>query len=216
MKRILVVDDHPVFREGIIALINNEKGLKVCGEAGDFNETMNYLSQNKPDLVLLDLSLNNVDGFGLIEDIKSSYPELPILVLSAYQEDLYAERAIRCGASGYIMKKEKKETIVNAILNTMNNDIFISEKMKPLLIRKIIGKGMKSKGSQVEDLTRREFEVFKLIGKGFRLTEIAKSLGISDKTVRVHKENIKKKLGTKHSEKLQHLAFQWVNEHDKI
>lgn len=210
-RRIFIVDDHPVVREGIALVINGAPDLEVCGEAADAPETMQALETARPDAVLVDISLKGTDGLELIRDIHAAYPELPTLVLSAHRESDFAERSIRAGAKGYVMKEESSEVMLCAIREVLDGQIHLSEQMTPKLLARLLQPGGKNSQSPVDLLSDREFEVFQLVGQGIPPAQVAEKLRISHRTVLVYCEHIKKKLDLKNAFELHHAAFSYVH-----
>jgi DNA-binding NarL/FixJ family response regulator len=210
--RILVVDDHPLFCEGVVQLINRQDDLACCGIAGNVAETRAAMLKHKPDLVLLDLRLGNEDGLELIKGLLNQFPKSPILVVSQYDEALYAERALRAGAMGYINKQEMSEKIIDGIRQVMEGKIFLSPQMTERLLQRAVGATPQLVQSPIESLSDRELEIFKMIGKGMTTRLIATELHLSIKTVETHRENIKSKLDIPNSAELSCAAVQWVME----
>ncbi|NBR86835.1 MAG: DNA-binding response regulator [Verrucomicrobia bacterium] len=209
-KQILIVDDHPMMREGLAALIQAQSDLAVCGQAADAREAFRAVESLSPDLVLMDISLPGKSGLEAIKDILALRPGLTILVISMHDEALYAERVLRAGARGYIMKQEGGKRILEAIRTVLENKVFVSEKMSARILQAFTGRRTEAAASEVESLTDREFEVFQLIGRGRSTKEIGDQLHISVKTVEVHRVNIKTKLKVATSSELVHYAVRWV------
>jgi DNA-binding NarL/FixJ family response regulator len=215
-QRVLIVDDHPIVRQGITRLINFEEELVVCGEAGNAKEAMEAIAKDEPELVIVDISLKGRSGLELIKDIKMRYENLPVLVVSMHDESLYAERVLRAGAKGYIMKQEPPEKILDAIRQVLGGKIFVSEKMREKMLQRYVLGSSQRNVSSVDQLSDRELEVFRLIGKGMGTRQIAKELDLSIKTVETYREHIKEKLNLENSSKLLQYAIDWVqNENPK-
>ena len=216
--QIIIIDDHPIVRHGIAQLINMQQDLVVCGEAKDSTEGWDAIKEKDPDLVIVDLSLENASGLDLIKALSARRPDLALLVLSMHDENLYAERAIRSGAMGYVMKQEATETLINAIYQVLKGEIFVSEKIKTRLLQRLLrgepGTSQDEEYSIVVDLTDRELEVFQLIGKGLSTRKIASKLNLSIKTIETHRQNIKQKLSLNDSTELVQQAVQWVQSMD--
>ena len=208
--RILIVDDHPMMRQGLAALINNEKDLAVCREAESAAQAMEAIASAKPDLVIADITLPDKSGLELIKDTLALHPGLRILVVSMHDESLYAERVLRAGGRGYIMKQEGGRRLMEGIRQVLAGQIYVSEKMSKRILEIFSGRRDSSGGSPVEKLTDREFEVFQLIGGGKTTREIADRLRLSVKTVEVHRLHIKKKLGINTAAGLIRFAVRWV------
>lgn len=205
--KILIVDDHPVLRQGLIVLINREPDFRVCGEAEDVAGGLAAVKKLKPDLVIIDISLKGRSGLELMRDINLHYPDLPTLALSVHEESTYAERALRAGASGYVMKKDAAGQVVEAVRRVLKGEVFLSSQAAGRVLRKFV-KGRSS--CPVEALTDRELEVFGYIGHGFAVKDIASRLSLSGKTVEAHRANIKEKLNVKGTNELLQSAVQWV------
>ena len=207
-KRILIIEDHPIVRKGFGMLIDQDDELKTIGEAGDYHTALEMIRKTPADLVLLDLSLGDGNGLELIKEIKVINPDLPVLVVSLHDENLYAERSIKAGARGYIMKSEATENILTAIKKILSGDVYLSDSMKDKFINRIAGmeKGGESPTSVLSD---REFEVFQLVGDGKTTREIADVLNLSVKTVETYKSHIKSKLSIKDSTELIRRAVEW-------
>ncbi len=211
MQRILLVDDHPIVRHGLSQLIGREDDLEVCGEADHVTEALRAIQELKPDLVLVDISLRDSNGLELIKRVRSSGSDLPLLVLSMHDEALYAERALRAGANGYVMKEQADETVVEAIRKILGGELYLSKEVSGQMLRQFIG-GRKTatQSSGVERLSDRELEIFQMIGQGLSTHEIADKLGLSSKTVEAHRAHIKKKLQLEKATQLVHQAIRWV------
>lgn len=207
---ILVVDDHPIFRRGLTDLINNEPDMLVCGEAGDVATAMQLLEGRRPDLILLDLRVGTSDVFELIKGCKSRFPDVRVLILSAYEETLYAERALRAGAGGYVMKIESPEETLSAIRAVLAGEMYLSRKMASSLLHKLILRKPVVRDARVEGLSDRELQVFRMLGTGMSSRRIGDDLRLSIKTIETYRENIKHKLGLRNAAQLVRLATQWV------
>jgi len=192
-KRILIVDDHPMMREGLRGTIKGEPDLEICGEAEDAKQALERLGNCKPDLVLMDITLPGKNGLELIKDIRVTHPNLPILVLSMHDESLYAERALRAGAGGYITKQQSPAELISAIRKVMDGQTYVSRQLSEKILKIYSGRQVATT-SPLETLTDREFEVFHLIGEGKTTGNIATNLHLSPKTVAVHYANIRRKL----------------------
>jgi len=205
--RIMLVDDHPVMREGMLQLINHQPDLSICGQYEDAATAFAAIPMLSPDLVVIDLSLKGSSGLELVKNSRASYPKLRILVLSMYDESLYAERVLRAGAAGYIMKEEATENVLDAIRQVLGGGVYLSEKMNAKLMRQWIGGKPTERGFSLERLSDRELEVFGLIGQGKGTRQIAKHLRLSVKTVESHRAHIKEKLNLKDANELVHTAI---------
>ncbi len=196
-KRILIVDDHPMMRQGLAQLIAAERDLVVCCEADTARQAFERISRDKPDLALVDISLPDKNGLELIKDVRAIHPDLPVLVVSMHDESLYAERVLRAGGRGYVMKQEGGKVLMQAIRQVLAGQIYVSDKMSARILEVFSGGHRESGAARLGRLTDREFEVFQLIGHGRSTREIAEHLHLSVKTVEVHRANIKKKLRIK-------------------
>jgi DNA-binding NarL/FixJ family response regulator len=210
--KILIVDDHPLIREGLIAQISAQSDLEVCGEAEGAEDAITEFGRRNPDLVLVDISLKNGHGLELIKQIKLHSPETKILVISAYDESFYAERSLRAGALGYISKQECRENVILAIRTVLDGRRYLSAQMTDQLIGMAVGGREQSLTSSVEKLTDRELEVYQLIGQAQTTSSIAKQLHLSPHTIDSHREKIKAKLGLKNGAELTRHALQWILE----
>jgi DNA-binding NarL/FixJ family response regulator len=208
---IIIVDDHPIVRQGLADLINQEPDLAVVGQAEDAPEAMQTIRKIKPDIVIIDVSLKETSGIELIKDVKALDPNIPVLILSMHDESLYAERALRAGAKGYIMKQEATEKIVNAIRAVLKGQLYLSDKMSSRILRKIVGGGVEVESSPIDRLSDRELEVFTLLGQGHGTRQISEQLHLSIKTIETYRSHIKEKLGLADSTELLQHAIQWVN-----
>jgi len=215
-KKVLIVDDHPIFREGLADLINRQKDMEVCGMAKDVPRTLKALKKLTPDIVTVDISLENASGLELMKDIKIRFPDLPMLALSMHQESFYAERAIRAGAKGYITKQEASKKVITAIRKVLEGRLYLSDGMKEELLYSMIGhNGSDAASSPIDRLTDRELEVFKLLGQGRGTSQIAEQLCLSAKTIETYRSRIKEKLNLKGGSELLRCAFQWTSGQDK-
>ncbi|MHC4112610.1 MAG: response regulator transcription factor [Planctomycetota bacterium] len=213
--KVLIVDDHPIIRQGLSELINHEQDLIVCGHAEDAPEALGKIKESEPDMVIVDISLKETSGMELTKDIKAQYPNLPVLALSMHDEALYAERMLRAGAKGYIMKAEATENVVTAIRKILNGQIYVSDKMAAKMVRKLVGGGPDVGASAIERLSDRELEVFHLIGQGHGTRQIAERLHLSIKTIETYREHIKEKLNLADASELLQYAIQWTHSQDK-
>jgi DNA-binding NarL/FixJ family response regulator len=215
-KRILIVDDHPMMRTGLAQLINHEPDLKVIAEADNAGQAIDAVAKQKFDLALLDISLPDKNGLELIKDLRSLRAELPILVVSMHDELIYAERVLRAGGRGYIMKQEGGQKFLAAIRQVLAGQIYVSENMSVRILDVFSGRKPDTFGSPVEKFTDREFEVFQFIGQGIGTRAIANRLHLSVKTVEVHRAHIKKKLGIKTATDLVRYAVRWVDSQGQV
>lgn len=206
---VLIVDDHPIVRQGYHMLIDNEPDLSVCGEAYDFDSALQAIQDSKPDVALIDISLKGSNGLDLIKLIRKTY-DLPILVISIHDENLYAERALRTGANGYIMKHEATEKVLSAIREVLSGKMYLSDQVGTDILQKIVTGKSTNPTNPLSNLSNREFEVYQFIGQGLSTKEIAQNLELSVKTVESHRAHIKKKLVLKTSNELVKHAVEWA------
>jgi len=211
--RVFLVDDHPAMRHGIAQLVAKENDLEVCGEAGDRRETLNAIAGDPPDLIILDIALKDPDrtGLDLVSEIHACVGPVPILIYSMHDEKMYAERALRAGARGYLMKQEPVRRIIHAIRAIIKDGIYVSEQIGRRILLKHIGASPEQQPSVTPEdcLSEREFEVFRLIGKGLQPREIAEKLCLSTKTVETHRMNIRKKFGMANASEVIQYAVEW-------
>ena len=211
--RVFVADDHPFLRVGLSHLINKEADMVVCGEAETVAGVRSGVEKEKPDLLLTDLCLGDSDGLDLIKGLKAQFPNLPILVLSQQDETLFAERTLRAGARGYIMKERATQDVLEGIRTILGGDLYVSRKVAALAMRKLVDGGADAAatgGSEVSGLSDRELQVFRLLGAGKKTMEIADALKLSHKTIETYRENIKAKLNLPNATALIHRATEWL------
>ena len=214
--RVFVVDDHPIVRQGLSQLINREPDLMVCGEAEDARTALDAIMPSKPDILIVDVSLEGPDGIDLLKTIRSRDAKLPVLMLSMHDESLYAERALRAGANGYIMKQEATDRVLIAIRQILAGEVYVSERMAQKMVHQFIGRPGVAKRSTIEELTDRELEVFRLIGQGHGTRQIAEELHLSVKTVESYYAHIKEKLSLRNSREMVQHAVQWVTSQSAV
>lgn len=211
-KRVFIVDDHTMFREGLRQLIDREPGLTVCGDAADAIEALSAIRHTRPDVVLVDISLAGASGIDLIKDLKQEFEDLPVLVVSMHDESLYAERALRAGAMGYVMKHEPAKTVKAAIHKVLAGEMYLSDKMSGSVLKKLwLGQPEQPK-SPIALLSDRELEVFRLLGQGHGVRLIAEKLDVTIPTVNSFRNRIKEKLGLKSSTEVMLHAIQWLRD----
>lgn len=211
--RVFIADDHPFLRVGLKHLINHEADMTVCGEGETFAAVRGGVEQQKPDILLTDLCLGDSDGLELIKSLKAQFPNLPILVLSQQDETLFAERTLRAGARGYIMKERATQDVLEGIRTILSGDLYVSRKVAALAMRKLVEGGTdaaETAGSEVSGLSDRELQVFRLLGAGKGTREIADALKLSHKTIETYRENIKHKLNLSNATALIHRATEWL------
>lgn len=212
-SKILIVDDHPIVRDGLAALISNEADLAVCGEAEDVNDTLQVVGEQNPDLAILDISLRTGHGLDLVKRLLARYPTLKILVHSMYEENVYAERALQAGAMGYLNKQFSRDSLIEAIRTVLSGNTYLSAEMTARIVNsRVGGRGLEVGKSAVEKHSNRELEVFTLIGQAQTNRAIAQQLHISIHTVDTYREKLKTKLNQSNSSELNRYAVQWVLE----
>ena len=208
--KVVLVDDHPIVRQGLAQMIARELDMEVCGEAETAADALKAIAACKPDVAVVDLSLKGTSGLELLKDLKVRFPKLPVLVLSMYDETMYAERALRAGAKGYMMKEEATEKVLAAIRGILAGQIYLSEAMASRLLHMAVDGRTPGAVSPTERLSDRELEVFQLIGQGYGNTDIAQQLHLSPKTVETYRAHIKEKLGLSGATELLQHAIQWA------
>jgi DNA-binding NarL/FixJ family response regulator len=208
---VLIVDDHPIVRRGLMDVINETMDLEVCGEAADVPEALRRIEATRPDAVIVDITLGDEDGIELIDYIKSRWPAMKILVSSAHDEKTFAGRVLRAGALGFISKREPLPQVVEAVRQVLRGDVYLSPHMATCLLQRAAGRQSLDQ-DPVQSLSNRELQVFQLIGEGLNTREIAGRLGISPKTVESHRKVLKQKLSSPNSSLLSRQAFRWVQE----
>ena len=212
-KSVLVVDDHPLLRQGLAMLINQQQDIEVCGEAAEARTAMQMIGEHKPDIIILDLSLKGPDGLELLKTVRALAPDLPVLILSMHDEAIYAERALRARANGYIMKQEAPEKVLVAVRRILKGDVYLSDAMSKKLLQQYIDGAPSMLESSVSVLSDRELEVYRRIGEGRGTREIAEDLRLSVKTVETYQAHIKEKLALRSGRELIQHAIQWkINE----
>ncbi len=207
--KIMIVDDHPIVRHGIIRIIESEHRFSACCEAENKSEAVEKISECMPDLIIVDISLGDGSGIELIKDVKVQYPDIKLLVLSIHDEFLYAERVLRAGALGYIKKTEACDHIITAISKVLSGGIYLNEKVKEKLLHKLLTKNTQTESSVIDQLSDRELEIFQFLSEGNKTKEIAKKLNLSINTINIHYLHIKKKLSLKDLNELIQYAANW-------
>jgi DNA-binding NarL/FixJ family response regulator len=209
-RTVFVIDDHPIVREGLTQLINREPDLTVCGTAEDIYEALKAMQTLKPDIALADISLKGADGIELIKNLKIRMPALPVLVLSIHDESIYAPRALRAGARGFIMKQEATENVLLALRRVLSGEIYLSKRMANKMLQQFVGAPGTAQKFSIDRLSDRELEVFRLIGQGHGTRRIAEELRLSVKTVESYREHIKEKMTLSDASELVQHAIQWL------
>jgi len=208
-KRIFIVDDHPIVREGLTLMMNRQPDLMVCGEAEEAAGALQAISSIHPDFLIIDISLNGPDGLDLLKSIRVRFPTLPVLILSMHDETIYAERALRAGAQGYIMKQEATEKVLVAVRQILEGKVYVSDRIANRMLQQYVSGSNSEKDSPIAILSDRELEVFRLIGEGHSTRKIAEELHLSVKTVESYQAHIKDKLSLKSGRELVQRAIQW-------
>jgi DNA-binding NarL/FixJ family response regulator len=206
--KVFLVDDHPIVRQGLALFIEREPDLMVCGEAEDATSALQAIRESAPDFVILDISLNGPDGLELLKTLRVRYPNLPALVLSMHDESVYAERALRAGANGYIMKQEAADKVITAIRHILGGDVYLSDRLTKQMLQQFVN-GSISPRDPLAKLSDRELEVFRLIGAGHGTRQIADELHVSTKTVESYQAHIKEKLALRNARELVQYAVEW-------
>jgi DNA-binding NarL/FixJ family response regulator len=213
--RFLVVDDHPIFRQGLVAVIQSNPRYRVCAEAGNVAEAREALARETPDMALVDISLGGQSGLDLVKDLRASHPGVRILIISIHDEAIYAERALKATARGYVMKHEAGSVLLEAIRIVLSGHIYLSPAMRDRMIEGRYLQRDDANGPMVERLSDRELEVLEHIGRGFGASEIAAQLNLSVKTVGVYQDHIKKKLAIEAAAELRKFAVNWIQSQHK-
>lgn len=211
-KKVFIVDDHPVFRDGLVRIVQQVPGVMVCGEASEAVTAFDAIAKIEPDLVLMDISLPGKSGLELLQDVHAMRPELPVLVISMHDEQLYAERVLRAGGRGYIMKQEGPEKMRSAIEKVLNGQVYASDRTAAAILDSLSRPRSAASTSVLSKLTDRELEILRLIGQGKDTHEVADTLHISNKTVDTHRAHLREKLALRNGTELIHYAVRWVGE----
>jgi len=211
--KVLLVEDHPMFREHLGQLIDRELGMSICGEADNIRDAMRLMLETKPDIAIVDITLHGSSGLELLKDIKAQGLDINVLVLSMHDEELYAERALRAGAKGYITKNEASTEVIEAIRCVMKGDVYASRQMTAKLLERMTQKRGNSELAGMETLADRELEVFQMLGRGKSTREIAQTLNLGESTVETYRARIKEKLQLRSAAELYLRAGQWVRDH---
>jgi DNA-binding NarL/FixJ family response regulator len=215
-KKILIVDDHPITRQGLRMLIDQQPDFVVCGEADNAAQAMDLAARLKPDVAIVDITLRTANGIELTKNLKAHTPELLILIVSMHDEELFAERALRAGAKGYIMKHEASDRVTNALRTLLKGDIYVSERVQSRMLSRMVKQRTGELVSPVESLSDREMEVFQLLGNGYATRQIAERLNLSVKTIDSYREHLKLKLNLESGADLVRYAIQWVKAQDTV
>jgi DNA-binding NarL/FixJ family response regulator len=213
-ERVVIVDDHPMFRERLSQLINHELDMEVCGEADDAQEAIRLIRETSPNLAIVDITLKGSSGLELIKSIKALSIVVPVLVLSMHDESLYAERALRAGATGYVTKHQATEEVLLAIRRVLAGEIYLSEKMTTVFLKSLSTVGAKSVARSLDRLTDRELQVLEFVGRGYTTRAIADALKLGVATVDTYRARIKEKMNFRNAVELQHFAIRWVRDRE--
>jgi len=208
--RVLLIDDHPIVRQGLALLIDREGDLSVCGEADGAHSAFHAIETLRPDIVVLDISLSGPDGLDVLKEIRMKTASLPVLILSMHDESIYAERAMRAGANGYIMKQEATEKVLVAIRRILQGEVYLSDRLTNTMLQQYVRGVSPTKMSPLVSLTDRELEVFRLIGEGHGTRQIADDLHLSVKTIESYQAHIKEKLALRNARELVQHAIEWT------
>ncbi len=212
--RVFIVDDHPFLREGLTMLISREPDLMICGESDNADDALKSIETLMPDVAIVDLSLQGRSGLHLIKDVSRKFPEMPTLVLSMLDEMVYAERALRAGARGYIMKQEATKKVITAIRDVMSGKLFVNPSVTSKIMHRLVSDGNIKHSCSIDLLSDRELETFKLTGNGLSTQQISKKMKVGVKTIETYRARIKSKLKFESSEELLQYAIQWVSRED--
>jgi DNA-binding NarL/FixJ family response regulator len=206
--KVFLIDDHPIVRQGLALFIDREPDLMVCGEADGATSALQAIREAAPDFVVLDISLDGPDGLELLKTLRVRYPNLPVLVLSMHDEAVYAERALRAGANGYIMKQEATDRVLTAIRHILSGDVYLSDRLTKRMLQQFVN-GSVSPRDPLAKLSDRELEVYRLIGAGHSTRQIADELHVSTKTIESYQAHIKEKLALRNARELVQHAVEW-------
>lgn len=215
-KKVLIVDDHPITRQGLRVLVDQQPDFAVCGEADNAAVAMDLAAKLKPDIAIVDITLRTANGIELTKNLRAHSPTLLILIVSMHDEELFAERALRAGAKGYLMKHEASDQIVNALRRIANGDIYVSGRVQARMLSRMVNSRTGEVASPVESLSDREMEVFQLLGNGYSTRQIAERLNLSVKTIDSYREHLKLKLNLETGADLIRYAIQWVKTQDTV
>ena len=214
-QRVLVVDDHPIFRHGLVQLLNNDENLEVCAEANSSSKALAAVNDSQPDVAVLDVSMEGMNGIELVKHLRAQWPKLPVVMLSMHDENLFALRALRAGANAYVMKREAVDVLLDAVRNALAGKLYVSPKLREQLIFRVVNE-IEGGDSPLDNITPREREVLQLIGEGVSSRHIAERLGVSIKTVETHRLHIKEKLCLGSAGELSKFAAEWVAQQSMV
>ncbi|MFP4113823.1 MAG: response regulator transcription factor [Spirochaetota bacterium] len=209
MERFIVIDDHPIFRQGLVSLIESNPSYKVIAEAGTMDDALDALAKHDVDIALVDITLEEGNGIDLIRQMRSAYPDVPVLVVTMHDEIVYAERVLRAGARGLVMKQQPPSTVVQAIRTVLSGRVYLSEQMNARMLEAMFSEPKAEQAPLVDRLSERELEVFEYIGQGYGVAEIAEILNLSAKTVHTYRDHLKEKLQLGSASELRRFAIKW-------
>ncbi|MBN1699563.1 MAG: response regulator transcription factor [Spirochaetales bacterium] len=207
----IIIDDHPIFRKGLAYLINSEEGFEVIGEASTFEETILLIENERFDFAIIDISLNGKNGLELVKILRHNHPDTYCLVLSMYDEAVFATRSLNLGAQGYVMKSEDPSCVISAIKTIIDGKIYLSPDMEDTILTQMVDSIMSKSFDPIQRLSDREFEIFRLIGKGYKPHQIAEKLYLKPGTIETYRKSLKKKLHMKNAIELRQFAIEWSN-----
>jgi DNA-binding NarL/FixJ family response regulator len=210
--KLMIIDDHAVFREGLALIIEQEQDMTVCGEFESATPALKEVGTLKPDMAIIDISLEGTNGVELCKQLRARFPEMRLLILSMHKEFLYAERVLRAGANGYIMKQEGRKKLMLAIRHVLKGETYVSDAVKESILQNLSSTGRKMAASSIDRLSDRELEVFQFISRGYGTRQIADSLNVSMKTIETHREHIREKLNLKTTFELMQYALEWASQ----
>lgn len=213
--KIFLVEDHPIFRRGLCDLLEEEEDLEVCGEAEDVGSALEGIGRTRPDVVLVDISLKGRSGLELVKTLNGTDPDLPILMISTHEESLYAERSLRAGARGYVMKHETADSVVAAVRGVVAGNVWVSRRVASTLLARSVGETIAPTAPPEERLSDRELEVFALFGQGLTTQEVSDKLSLSPKTIGTYRDRIKEKLGLRNASELLRDAVHWLEQREQ-
>ncbi len=213
--QVLIVDDHPVVRDGLTTIINHEPDMNVCGEADDAYQALKTVAELKPDVVVTDISLKRSDGIELTKSLKARHPKVSVIVLSVHDESVYAGRALLAGAQGYLMKDAVSDNIIKAIRTVLSGEIYVSSTLSKKFLHTIAQDKAGTTKTPIEGLSDREFEIFRLIGEGYKASQIAEQLHLSTKTIETYRSRMKEKLNLPNAAELLRYAIKWAKSQDR-
>jgi DNA-binding NarL/FixJ family response regulator len=209
-RKVFILDDHPIVREGLTLLINLEPDLLVCGQAAEMGPALQLVDQLKPDILIVDISLRGPDGLAFLSTLRAADARIPVLVLSMLDEELYAERALRAGANGYMMKQEATGLVLDALRHLLKGEVWVSHRVSAKMLKQLAAGVANPQRSIHDELSNRELEVLRLMGLGFGTRQIAEELGLSIKTIETYQSHLKEKLGLRNSRELVQSAIEWT------